>query len=192
MLDAIVCPDWEFRYYSYNSRWAPGEEMASMRNGSGDDWFLLFGPFGAGLKGLAHEYEQAGDADLLNQARSSLPAEFKTFLDEPAFGWEWMSFCYWRRPSDSAWERVIHPEAMKATRADGSSELLLLLYADAQAYVAFAEDYYEVALPKDAVEAVFRLDPLTDALVRSINPELTLAQVVEDAHEIGYLVTGTA
>ena len=50
MLDAIICPEWEFRYYSYNSKWGRGEEMASMRNGCGDDWFLLFDVHGAALK----------------------------------------------------------------------------------------------------------------------------------------------
>jgi len=41
-LDAIISPDWEYRYYSFNSKWADGEMMASMRNGSGDDYFILF------------------------------------------------------------------------------------------------------------------------------------------------------
>ena len=30
MLDAILSPEWEFRYYSFNSKWAEGEMMASM------------------------------------------------------------------------------------------------------------------------------------------------------------------
>ncbi len=55
MLDAILCPEWEYRYYSFNSAWGPSEEMASMRNGSGDDWFLLLDATGAALKGFAHE-----------------------------------------------------------------------------------------------------------------------------------------
>jgi hypothetical protein len=55
MLDAIISPQWEFRYYSFNSTWGSGEMMASMRNGSGDDYFLLFNAAGAILKGFAHE-----------------------------------------------------------------------------------------------------------------------------------------
>ena len=46
VLGAILSPEWDLRYYSF-SKWAEGEMMASMRNGSGDDWFLLFGPPGA-------------------------------------------------------------------------------------------------------------------------------------------------
>ncbi len=38
ILDAIMSPDWEFRYYSFNSKWSEGEMMASMRDGSGDDY----------------------------------------------------------------------------------------------------------------------------------------------------------
>jgi hypothetical protein len=30
MLDAIMSPEWEYRYYSFNSKWDEGEMMASM------------------------------------------------------------------------------------------------------------------------------------------------------------------
>lgn len=55
MLDAILSPDWEFRYYSFNAAWGAGEMLASMRNGSGDYWFALFCREGVALHGLAHE-----------------------------------------------------------------------------------------------------------------------------------------
>jgi hypothetical protein len=54
-LDAIMSPEWEYRYYSFNSKWAEGEMMASMRNGSGDEYFILFNSEGAIMKGFAHE-----------------------------------------------------------------------------------------------------------------------------------------
>ena len=41
MLDAIICPERLDRYYSFNAKWSPGEQMASMRNGSGDGYFAL-------------------------------------------------------------------------------------------------------------------------------------------------------
>ena len=54
VLDAILCPEWEYRYFSFNSNWADGEMLASMRNGEGDDWLLLWSAEGAVLKGFAH------------------------------------------------------------------------------------------------------------------------------------------
>ena len=52
MLDAIMSPEWESRYYSFNSKWGEGEMMASMKDGSGDECFILFNPHGAIVNGL--------------------------------------------------------------------------------------------------------------------------------------------
>jgi hypothetical protein len=53
MLDAILSPTWDYRYYSYNAQWDMNEEMASMRNNSGDHFFILFQP--QGLRILSDE-----------------------------------------------------------------------------------------------------------------------------------------
>jgi len=44
MLEAIVSPDWESRYYSFDCHFAAGQRLASMRDSSGDDWFILYAP----------------------------------------------------------------------------------------------------------------------------------------------------
>lgn len=59
VLDAIVCQEWEYRYYSYNSKWAEREECASMRNGCGDQYHILFNEYGAVISGFAHESEMS-------------------------------------------------------------------------------------------------------------------------------------
>ena len=55
MLDAIIYPQWEGRYYSFNTEWDDEIALASMRDGSGDDYFILFVPSGVIIKGFAHE-----------------------------------------------------------------------------------------------------------------------------------------
>jgi len=57
MLDAILSPEWDYRYFSFNRKWdeSRDERMASMRNGSGDKYFLVFSPQGGILKGFDHE-----------------------------------------------------------------------------------------------------------------------------------------
>ena len=40
-LDAVVCPDWENRYFSFDKAWALGESLGSIRNGSGDEVFVM-------------------------------------------------------------------------------------------------------------------------------------------------------
>lgn len=67
--------------------------MGSMRNGSGDDWFIHFGPFGAAIKGLAHETPIAGDKVFVSEIQRQVPQAFSSFLAEPAFGMDWASYC---------------------------------------------------------------------------------------------------
>lgn len=179
MLDAILCPEWEYRYYSFNSQWGPGEEMASMRNGEGDDWFLLLDSAGAALKGFAHEY--ADDGTFAARLQQQVPPAFAAFLHEPAFSMDAASFCYWRRSSDDAWTKV---SGMLAQ--DGADELLLLLTGGPSAYQQWAQAYYEVTVSAEITEAIFRHQPLTEAMILALNADAVPAQVYAEAAEIAY------
>jgi hypothetical protein len=97
ILDAILSPEWEFRYYSFNAGWAAGEQMGSMRNGTGDHFFAHFGPAGCWLKGFAHEcpmtpYREA-PARAWPGVLDAVPIEFADCLREPAFIVEDVTFC---------------------------------------------------------------------------------------------------
>jgi hypothetical protein len=186
MLDAILCPEWEFRYYSYNSRWGQGKEMASMRNGYGDNWFLLFDSHGAALKGFAHEFPLAGDASFATRIQQTVPPVFASFLYEPAFSMEMASFCFWRRRTDSAWSVVSPASGHVSPEEDGSAELLGILDGKPETYHAWATDYYEREIPPEAVRAIYRHHTLSGGLLVKLNAELALSDVRKDAVEIGY------
>ncbi|MFF2142317.1 hypothetical protein [Kitasatospora sp. NPDC058190] len=51
MLDAILGPGQSSRYHSYDARWSQTEEMASMANGSGDEYSIVFAPAGVYVRG---------------------------------------------------------------------------------------------------------------------------------------------
>lgn len=186
MLDAILCPNWESRYYSYNAEWGKGEEMASMRNGYGDDWFLLFDGNGAALKGFAHEYPLAGDSAFALCLQKEVPAVFGSFLREPAFTMDRATFCLWRRRSDFYWSVVSPPGRKPSSDLDGSAELLGILDGKPESYRNWAVDYYERELSVVAVEAIYRHQPLNDRLIAMLNPDISLSDVRADAEEIGY------
>lgn len=179
MLDAILCPEWQYRYYSFNCGWATGAQMASMRDGCGDDWFLLFDSVGAALKGFAHEL--AEDKSFGAKIRAQVPGEFSEFLNEPAFSMHDATFCFWRKADDSVWGKV-----EGSLIEDGSDELLASLVAGPDGYVAWAEDYFEVPVSRQAVCAVFEHAPLTDEIIHTLNPDAELAFVYGEAAEIGY------
>jgi hypothetical protein len=98
MLDAIMSPDWEYRYYSFDSKWGINEMMASMRNGQGDDFFILFNNSGAIIKGFDHESPMSPYAHKPKRVwpgvLDDVPDVFRSFLDEPAFTIEDTTFVF--------------------------------------------------------------------------------------------------
>lgn len=189
MLDAILSPDWEYRYYSFNAKWAPGEMMASMRNGSGDEYFILFDAHGAAMKGFDHEAvlsPWSSDPPVIWPGMyDDLPSEFAAFRGEPAFAMDDVTFCIWRRHGDAAWQCGVR-DLPEGDDPDGSEWMLQILDGDPATYQEFARDYYDVELPIEAIAHVYALNPLTNAIVRSLNEKLALADVAADVAEIGY------
>ncbi|MFJ5231090.1 hypothetical protein ACIQBJ_14495 [Kitasatospora sp. NPDC088391] len=198
VLDAVLSPEWEWRYFSYDAHWASGQEMASMRNGSGDEYSLVLTPDGVFARGFDHEspmspYRTAPLAPwpgLLD----TVPAVFRPQVEEPAFcddGVLRATVCFWRETHDTAWRTGDLAPLPPGQVDDGSAGWLfdVLAAGTPEAYQEFAEDYYETTVDLDAVRHVFALRPLTEAVVTALNPEQSLAGLAADLAETGYPTT---
>jgi hypothetical protein len=164
VLEAILSPEWQYRYYSFNRKWAPGQRMASMRDGGGEHWFLLFREGLAFLKGYEHERPRG--------SLERVPAVFAPELAEPAFLMQDVTFCAWSM--GEGWH------------GDTSSGLLLVLDASPETYAGWASDYYEVPVDVQVVRRVYAGEPVTGSLVRALNPGVALEGLGPDLDEIGY------
>ncbi|WP_052709049.1 hypothetical protein [Streptomyces sp. NRRL S-495] len=186
MLEAILGPDWEDRYYSFASTWGAGEETASMRNGEGDDWFMVFSDAGVYARGLDRTAPNAAP-----QLLPEVPGPFRAQAEEPAFGGAdgvpLATVCFWHGAGgDDGWQ------APSAAPTGGVELFALLAAADpARAYLEWAEEYYEPehAPEPAAVAHVLALHPLTAAVVAAIDPDVELADLAEDIAAIGYPTT---
>jgi len=98
LLDAVLCPEWEFRYFSYNNEWNVGETMGSIRNGSGDNVFALFSGAGCFIKVYDHV------RPVCDGAYAIVPLEFREAVREPAFSPENVTVCYWRSYQSGHWK----------------------------------------------------------------------------------------
>jgi hypothetical protein len=192
MLDAIMMPEWQYRYYSFNSVWDTGEQMASMRDGSGDEWFCLFSSAGAALKGFDHESEMSpwanDDHTVWKGVLDQVPVVFTRFLNEPAFSMQDTTFCIWRTNQDSDWRvgKIEFPDA--ADDPDGSEGLLSILDGNPETYRQWAEEYYEKPVSLSAVQRLYQHESLTTQLVKELNPEIEFDAILADAAQIGYPV----
>lgn len=182
-LDAVLCAEWEGRFYSFDSAWAGGQRMASMRDGSGDEFYIVFEAERAFIKGFAHERSEAVKRYSLEIAKAQVPDVFDACLEEPAFSPEHASFVLWNL--GQAW-RALDLGLPKEGDPDGSGDLLSILAGAPAQYVEFASWYFEVDLPLEAVQRVYAHEPLTEELVALLNPETSLDEIREDLEEIGY------
>ncbi|MBA3541662.1 MAG: hypothetical protein H0T79_18755 [Deltaproteobacteria bacterium] len=174
-LHAILSPDWESRYYSFNARWnaTTGERMASMRNGSGDDWFIVFGEPGVFVKSFWHEHHPRYERAVIYDG---LPAGLTPQLTEAAFELDHLTFGGWH--DHTAW-------TLRGNATPLGDELAIL-GGDPRAYRAHAAGYFEVDVPLAAIAHVLAGKRLDAALIARISEDRTLAELASDLAEIGY------
>jgi hypothetical protein len=187
VLEAILSPEWSSRYHSFNAGWGPAEEMASMRNGSGDEYSIVFSAAGAYIRGFAHKAMMSpyGNDGPWPGVLDSVPEVFRHCVQEPAFcdedGMPVVTACLWRAADDDHWRvgEIDYPDG--AGDPDGAAYLFTrLVDPSPEAFQRFAEDYYEVPVDLVAVRHVYALRPLTQAVVTTLNADLSLADLTDD------------
>ena len=203
-LDAVICRDWQYRYYSYNNAWdkEKSEEYFRMRDGSGDEFQILFSPHGAIINGHAHESEMNKWIDKEIQPVSlkekisrffgqkkaiieqliwkgvvdTIPDEFKDFMFGEPIKSVGTTFCIRRKTTDATW-KVGKIEFPNDRYKDGSAELLSILDNNPATYKKWATDYYEeqfetFKLKLDLVKHIYDFKPLTKEVALGLNPTI--------------------
>jgi len=182
-LDAILCRDWEYRYFSFDTAWYGVQEMASMRSGTGDRCFIVFEPrpiIVGYVKELAHRL-QLGPGVLRSAARASVPEELSRALEEPAFDTDYLTIFAWY--DGSCWRQFIG-EAHWGPELVESRELLRWLGGPA-VYHEWACDYYERDLPFDALAELWASLRIDEVRIGELGAELDAA-LVSDLSAIGW------
>ncbi|GIG87893.1 hypothetical protein [Plantactinospora endophytica] len=188
-------------YYAYTSAWGT-EEAALMSNGSGDEWAVVFTADGAFIRVFDHESAMSPyrdpDRELWPGLLDGIPVVLRPQVEEPAFCDESGQFIatavLWRLVGDDRWhagEGITFPPPLgpyDTTGPDGSGMLEILLDDIVDRFVEFAGDYYEIEVDRAAVEHVVAHRPLTDTVVRALNPQLSFADLRDDIAGIGYPV----
>ncbi|TCO47691.1 hypothetical protein EV646_105245 [Kribbella antiqua] len=185
VLDLVLNEDPGSRYHSFDARWSETEEAALMRDGSGNEYSIVFSGDGAFAYGFDHESPMSPYVNGMKTwpgLIDGVPEVFHSARDDAAFQTA-ATVCFWRTTDDTEWRCGPVQNAEK----DGADALFELL-ADSrpEAYLTFAEDYYEVALDLEPIRHIYALMPLTEYVVTSLNPERRLHDLKDEIAEIGY------
>ena len=173
ILDAIISPEWESRYFSYNSKWSDSEEMASMRDGSGNEWFLWLHDNVMAWKFLDHEL---GIEKNIESIISQFPAQFDSFINEKAFSIK-ESSCLWYF-MDNRWHefglenKSIHEAIKTFTWAPKD-------------YKKWADSYYENEFNIDAISSIFN-NQMNGKIIAQLNEKMSFEELQNDIEEIDF------
>lgn len=189
LLDAIISPEWEYRYYSFDTRWTKDASVFFMRNGSGDEFIILFAKEGAVIKGFAHESVMSpfrkDPPKIWKGVINKLPKVLRTYLRDPALELIATTFCIWRTVSDTQWKcgKIAFPDD---DLTDGSAMLLSILDGKPKTYQQYAQEYFEKAIDLSVVQHIYQHMPLTDELVKKLNDSLQITDIDLELRAIGY------
>ena len=187
-------PEWQWRYYSY-STWETGESVFSMRDGSGDEMFVVFVNKSVLVKGFAHESSytpyRTSPPEVLPGMFDGIPNELQHLLTEPALLITDTTFCFWWEDDGNKKWRYGRKPALYNNHLDGSQSLLQILDGNPETYHRWAIGYYEKEVSSDAVMDIYIHKPLSKPLIMSLNPDRDIQSAFSEANEIGYPVLST-
>ncbi|MCD0475955.1 hypothetical protein LPB87_16265 [Flavobacterium sp. EDS] len=182
VLDAIMCQEWEYRYYLYNSKWAEDEEYFGMRDGAGDLMDILFLENHCVISGFAHEFQYNQKSDLTK----NLPEIYNQFIFDEPVATNGTTFCLWTNETKN-WE----VGEIKDFN-DNSEDLLAIFDGNPQTYINWASEYFdesykETGIPLKTVTEIYQGKTLTKEMVLSIVDEIEDWELLEeDLKEINY------
>lgn len=182
VLDAILSQEWQYRYYSYNSKWSDSEEFCEIRNGHGDHVLILFNSAGCVINGMTHEYYPKDKSKLTK----GLPKVYDEFIFGEPVHTIGTTFCLWTA-EDGRWQI-----GEVADFDDGSEERLRIFDGNPQTYINWAIDYYEddFIVNENSARIVYDIyqgKELTKEMVLSISNKVNdWEQLKNDLIEIDY------
>jgi hypothetical protein len=196
VLDAILTPEPHIRCFSYSAL-PEDEQVAGWRDGSGDDYSIVFTPHGAFVRGFCHEsplrdfnyHPPRLWPGLLDGVPAALRDVAEPTTYDATLGGALATVTLWRLVDESSWSygQVSYP----ADLADGwedvqTPEMFDNLDGRPETYANDIEEVEKVVLDLNAVAHVFAHLPLTEEVVAALNPERAFADLAFDLIAIGY------
>lgn len=173
LLDAIIEQEWQYRYFSYNSNWSETEEMGSLRDGCGGEWFLWLSEDLAGYKCTSPEDGLMNDLDV---AKSEAPNGYSAFITEPAFSMD-SATCIWYLVG-SEWVKYGKPVSYLI-------DLDTISNWQPGDYHTWATEYYEREIDFALIERIFNGE-FSEEIAKSLNPSVEMDELLYEMPEIGF------
>jgi hypothetical protein len=157
--DAIVTTkDW-LRSFWYEENWQDGVDMAKYDKGNGDHVFVFFTSDGQTIiKGFDHESQVSPHArdkyEVWPGIYDGAPPALMEYVKDVSVEHEDVTFCCWS-VDGASWNAgsAVIPEEID----DGSNWLMEMLQMNSEAFINWAQSYYEKNFDRIGVEGVLKV-----------------------------------
>ncbi len=177
LADTILEPEWEMRYFSYDSNWAEEQQMASMRDGEGCFWYVWFQGENIGYKSIS-PHDGLMSKKELDDIKNNIPKEYEEFINEPAFYIDDATEIWLLK--DLKWIKY------GITDITEIIDLSEIFKWSATEYKEWAEYYYEKDIDMEALNKVFDFTLDRDDILK-LNPEAVIDDIFEFMKEMELL-----
>jgi hypothetical protein len=189
-LDVVLMPERFDRLFAYQPDWTDSRRLATMDNGSGDQYQIVFEDGATVVRVFDHESELSPwmnpNGELADGLLDGLPDSLRPAIEEPSFRVVdsppiELTFCAWWTTGTSTWG------AGTNASDGGASELMeVVLDATPVGYVRCTGDYLERKIASDEVAAFYELRPATAFSLRALNPSVDVKSALTELGEMGY------
>lgn len=106
--------------------------------------------------------------------------ELLSLLDDAAIEKDDVTFCIWRKNSDTNWHKgnVEIPEG----KSEGSDFLMGCIFHTPEDFVEFATDYFDCSLSLEVVAKIYDDLPITEEMIHILNSSCDVKEVLQELH----------
>lgn len=190
-LDLVLLSDPYDRMFSYEPNWRGDTNLASMNNGAGGEYRIIFDTFGTLVMAFDHESPlspwNTPNKELVEGLVDGIPKELTPLVTDPAFAAQEspaaeVTFCAWAK-TDAVDGWITGP----LEDDGGAAWLLEVVMGDAASlYTSFLNEVREPALMPEQLAPFFALEPISHALLEELGSELATKEVLAGLATLGY------
>ena len=180
------------RLVNFYKDYKDGIDMFKFDNGAGDNMYIIFSQEGVIIKGFDHEsilspYDNE-KGEIAKGIYDLVPDELIEVLQDESIEMNDVTFCIWRRNTDSNWKKgkVDVPETYEEGD-DGEGFLLGYIYEDPASWLEWAKYYYSREIPIDYIKNIYEHRNITKEVLQKINPERDAESVMKELKEIDFI-----
>lgn len=170
---------------SFDCHWRKKARRAIIDNYQGDRVYTVFSSAGALLEGSVHDCWFAKDKVLAQTLRKSVPDVLQRFVDDALIDSTAVTFNGWLLAGDLGWSAGGELPTCE-NDLDGADCILSIVEGGPESFQEWAEENYERDIDVLAVEHIYMHNPLSEDIVRRLNPSVTLGQAASELARIGY------